>query len=177
MPIVNTPPPVRTGSQAKTPAARIPRKNITEQREEALNGFGQLAQAPLIALRQYADAGAIGLHWPGVSHEVAALAETQDQVARLVDPLIRIGPFTGLIAAILPMILQIGVNHGRVPAGAMGTIPAASLTARVEATLAAVELEALQAQAEAEKQAALMRTQIAQTRKEYANANTQGSGE
>src|SRR5215469_197856 len=137
MPITSSPPPVRTGSASRAPsAARAPKKSMTEQREEALNGFGQLAQAPLIALRQYADVGAISIHWPNISREVAGLAETQEQVARLVDPLIRIGPFTGLIAAVLPMILQIGVNHNKVPAGAMGTVPAASLTAQVEANLA-----------------------------------------
>jgi len=139
---------------------------MREQREEAVAGFGQLAQAPLIALRQYADAGAIGLHWPKISHEIAALADSQEQVARLIDPLIKIGPYTGLITAILPFVLQIGVNHGRVPAGAMGTVPAASITAQVEASLAIIELEALQQQAEAEKSAQAMREQINKSRQE-----------
>jgi len=124
----------------------------------------------LIALKQYADAGAIGLYWPKISEEIADLAESQEQVGRLIDPLIKIGPYTGLITAVLPMILQIGVNHNRVPAGAMGTVPAASLTARVEASLAAVELEALQAQAEAEKAAADMREEINKSRHALADA-------
>jgi hypothetical protein len=137
---------------------------MRQQREEAVAGFGQLAQAPLIALHQYADAGAIGLHWPNVAREVASLADSQEQVARLIDPLIKIGPYTGLITAILPLILQIGVNHNRVPAGAMGTVPAASLSAQVETAMAAIELQALQQQAEAEMQAQQLREQIAKSR-------------
>jgi len=165
MPIINEPPPMR--SSANRPAAvRTPKKGLREQREEAVAGFGQLAQAPLIALKQYADAGAIGLHWPNVAREVASLADSQEQVARLIDPLIKIGPYTGLITAILPLILQIGVNHNRVPAGAMGTVPAASLSAQVETAMAAIELQALQQQAEAEKAAAEMRELIGKTRQE-----------
>jgi hypothetical protein len=161
MPITSTPPPVRGTPGRPAPKAK---PNLRTQREEAVAGFGQLAQAPLIALKLYADAGAVGIYWPKISEEIATLADSQEQVARLIDPLIRIGPYTGLITAILPMILQIGVNHGRVPAGAMGTVPAASLTARVEASLAAIELEALRAQAEAEKAAAEMRDQISKSR-------------
>lgn len=168
MPVISSPPPIRTGSR---PAAKMPKVSLREQRQEAVAGFGQLAQAPLIALKLYADAGAVGIYWPRVSEEIATLADSQEQVARLIDPLIRIGPYTGLITAILPMILQIGVNHGRVPAGVMGTVPAASLTARVEASLAAIELEALRAQAEAEQAAQQMREQINKSRTEMANAS------
>ena len=165
MPIVSTPPPSH-GTAKKPLPARAPKKSMQEEREEAVAGFGQLAQAPLIALRQYADAGAIGLHWPRVAHEIASLAESQPQIARLIDPLIRIGPFTGLITAILPFVLQIGVNHKRIPAGAMGTVPAESLTAQVESAMAAIELEALKQQVEAEREAREMREQIARSRQE-----------
>jgi len=163
MPIINDPPPIR-GTAGRPAAARAPKQSMRQQREEAVAGFGQLAQAPLIALHQYADAGAIGLHWPNVAREVASLADSQEQVARLIDPLIKIGPYTGLITAILPLILQIGVNHNRVPAGAMGTVPAASLSAQVETAMAAIELQALQQQAEAEMQAQQLRDQIAKSR-------------
>lgn len=168
MPVVSSPPLVRTGSKAGI--AKTPKASLRTQREEAVAGLGQLAQAPLIALKQYADAGALGLYWPKISGEIASLADSQEQIARLIDPLIRIGPYTGLITSILPMILQIGVNHGRVPAGAMGTVPAASLTARVEASLTAIELEALRAQAEAEQAAQQMREQINSSRQALADS-------
>lgn len=143
---------------------------VTRDRYEALSGFGQLAQAPLIAFRQFADAGAVALHVPGIAREVAKLAENQEQVAALVDPLIKVGPYTGLVAAVLPFLLQIGVNHGRVPAGAMGTVPASSLSAQVEAGLAQAELQALTRQMEAERASAEMREQIAEQRRQVTGA-------
>lgn len=158
----------------KTPAVKAPvavkASPLTAKRADALNGFGQLAQVPLLALKQYADAGAVSLYWPNVAGEIAKLAETQDQIAKLVDPLIQIGPYTGLITAILPFALQIAVNHGRVTPGAMGTVPKDSLAAQVEANLANVELQALQAQLEAEKASAAVRAEIQQQRTALADA-------
>lgn len=135
-----------------------------------MEGFGQLAQAPLIAFKKLADAATIGIHWPNVSREVASLADSQEAIAKVIDPLIKVGPYFGLVTAVLPMLMQIGVNHGRVPAGAMGTVPANSLSAQMEASLAQVEMEALQAQLEAEKMAQHMRDEIKLARKRMADA-------
>ena len=169
MPITSTPPPV--ASSRKTAAtAKTAKKPVTEQRREALEGFGQLAQAPLIAFKQFADAAALGIHWPNVAREVASLADSQEVIAKFVDPLIKIGPYTGLVTAVLPMVMQFAVNHGRAPAGAMGTVPANSLAAQMEASLAAVEMEALRTQLEAEKAAEAMRNEIRRARKEMADS-------
>jgi len=169
MPVASAaPPPVRR--PAVTADKPKPESQVTKDRREALSGFGQLAQVPLIALRMYADAGAVGIHVPGIARELAKLAETQEQVAAFVDPLIKAGPFTGLVTAVLPLILQLGVNHGRVAAGAMGTVPASSLSAQIEAALAQAELQALTQQAEAEQAAALMRQEIAESRRRMAAA-------
>lgn len=138
---------------------------LTKDRREALTGLAQLAQVPLVAFRLYADAGAVGLHAPGIAREIAVLAETQPQVAALVDPLIKIGPYAALIAVTVPFLAQVGVNHGRIPAGTAGSVPAVTLTAQVEAGLAQAELEALQVQAAAEAEAARLREQIAESRR------------
>jgi len=66
--------------------------------------------------------------------------------------------------------MQIAVNHGRVAAGAMGTVPANSLAAQVEAGLAQAEMEALQTQLQAEQAAQAMRDQIRQQRKSMADS-------
>lgn len=164
MPVVNTPPPVREKAPASPKPAR--ESAALRARREAVGALGQLAQVPLIATRQYADVGAVSMYWPGVADEVAKLAETDERIAQIVDPLCQIGPYAGLITALLPLILQIAVNHGAVAPGAMGTVPASSLAAQVETGLAQQELQALRMQAEAEEQARAMRADIEKAREE-----------
>jgi hypothetical protein len=110
------------------------------------------------------------MHWPDVSAEIAKLAASQPAIAKLVDPLIQIGPYTGLVTALLPFILQIGVNHGRFSPGAMGTVPATTLASQIESAIAKQELEALTIQRDAERETAAMRRDIALSRKALADA-------
>jgi hypothetical protein len=164
VPITNQPPPVNPAAKAAKPKAD---SAVTKARAETLVSLGQIAQVPLIATKQFADAGAVALHWPNVAREVARLAESQPQIAKLVDPLMQVGPYAGLITAVLPFVLQLGVNHGRVPAGAMGTVPATSLAAQIETSLAKQELEALKIQFDAEKEANDTRAEIQKQRDEF----------
>ena len=135
-------------------------------RAEAVMSLGQLGQVPLIALKQYADAGAISLHWPKISEEIATLAETQPAIANLIDPLLQVGPYAALVTAVLPFILQIGVNHNRIQPGAMGTVPGSSLSAQIETAIAQAEAEALKLQLDAEKSSNAIRAEITKQREE-----------
>jgi hypothetical protein len=156
---------------AKPKAAPAPKKNpLTQSRAEMLTGLGQLAQLPLLATGQHADAGAVGAHWPGIAREIANLAESQPAVAAVIDPLMKAGPYAALIAAVLPLALQIGVNHGRIAAGPMGTVPASVLESQVKTALAEQELEALRVQQQAETRAAQMREEL-----EFASAGAPGT--
>jgi hypothetical protein len=110
------------------------------------------------------------MYWPNVAQELANLADSQEQVAKFIDPLIQIGPYTGLIAAVLPLIMQIGVNHGVLAPGGMGTVPASTLSAQVETGMAEQELQALQVQLQAEKAAQALRAEIAQSRRAMVDA-------
>ena len=161
--------PVNAPPRRNVPQKPAQEPQVTKDRREALTGFGQLAQAPLIGFRLFADAGAVAMHVPNIAREIALLAETQEQVAALVDPLIKVGPYFGLVTAVLPLLLQVGVNHGRVPAGAMGTVPAVTLSAQVEAGLATQELEALTIQMQAEAAAAEVREKIAEQRRKVSS--------
>jgi hypothetical protein len=120
--------------------------------------------------KQYADVGAVSLHWPKISEEIAKLADTNEQVASLVDPLMKVGPYAGIITAVMPFAVQIAVNHGRVTAGAMGSVPATTLSSQVETSLAQNELEALTIQRDAEQKSAQMRQEIAAARKALADS-------
>jgi hypothetical protein len=110
------------------------------------------------------------MHWPNVAEEVAKLADSQPAIAKFVDPLLQVGPYAGLITAVLPMVLQLMVNHGVSQPGIMGTVPKNALAAQMEASLAQVELQAMRAQAEAEEAARQMRADIDKARQEVVNA-------
>jgi hypothetical protein len=171
MPITNAGPPPATKTTPKPTAPKTAKDSaLNAARTDALNGFGQLAQVPLIATKMYADAGAVGQYWPKIAKEIANLADSQDQIAKLIDPLIQVGPYTGLITAVLPFVLQIGVNHGRVSAGAMGTVPKETLSSQVETALAQAQLEALKTQRDAENAARAMRQEIASARADAESA-------
>lgn len=143
--------PVTTAPPARPKAAPAPSKK-SGQRQDALLGLGQIAQMGLIGARQYADAGAVGVHWPNISREVATLADTDARIAAIVDPLLKAGPYTALVAAVLPLVAQIGVNHKVMPAGAMGTVSGDMLEAQIKTGIAQQELQMRKAQQEAEKE-------------------------
>jgi hypothetical protein len=128
-----------------------------------------------MAIRQYADVGTLAAHWPGVAAEIAKLADSQPQIAKLIDPLIQVGPYTGLIAALLPFVMQVGVNHKLLAPGAMGTLPAATISAQVEGALARQELDALRTQYEAEKTSRELKAEMQAERDKFiAESNYQG---
>jgi hypothetical protein len=156
------PPPAKTTTRVKaTPQQPVSK---TKERSDGLEGYAQLAQAGLIAFRQYADAGALGLHFPKIAEEIAKLASADDRVAGWIDPIIAAGPYTALIAAVLPLAMQLGVNHGRMKPGAMGTVPKNLLSARIETGIAQMEAEAYAAQMEAEAEAERLREQMRQAK-------------
>jgi hypothetical protein len=115
-----TPPPRRPGTRvapASNKASEKAREARQSERQEGLEGLGQLAQIPLMVTGNLSDMGAVTTHWPNVARETAALAETNEKIGQAVDKVIAVGPFAGVITAVIPLVLQILVNHGRLPAG------------------------------------------------------------
>ena len=169
----STPPPPKGMSNVSSAGGTAKRSTpkVTQEREELVAQLGMFAQVPLIATRQFADAGAIALHWPGVAKEVARLAETQEPIARLIDPLLQVGPYAGLIAAVLPLAMQLAVNHGRIKPGSMGTVPAVSLSSQVETAMAQQELASMRAQLDAEREANQAKEDIQAARREMQAAD------
>lgn len=124
------------------------------QREEAVNGLFQMATFGCIMGKQFPDAGAIAKHGPNISHEVANLAETQPQVAKVVDYLTQAGPYAALITAVMPLALQLAANHKVIPAdklGMAGVVPPEMLQAEIQAELAQQQAEAMKRAQEAEQ--------------------------
>lgn len=157
---INQPP----APPAKKPPAQ-PKKVITAAeaaqerlsgRAEAVNGLFQIGTAMCLLAHQYADAATIDEHGENISRECAKVAEDNEQFANLLDKLSTVGPYAGLLTAIMPMAIQIAVNHKRMDPGAMGSVAPEVLTAKVEADIAEKKAELL-AQAQEARQAAEQR--------------------
>lgn len=150
-------PPRKATTRKATPSrnAGTDSESLQSRREEGLNGLGQIGQLLCVSTRQYADGAAIGMHWGGIARETAVLADRYESVAKWVDPLIQMGPFTALIAAATPLILQIMVNHKVMPSASIpgGTVVAPEvLEARMKADMLRMQLQAERDQMEAERE-------------------------
>lgn len=119
----------------------------------------------------HADAGAFATHGPKIASEAASLAESDENVAKVLDYLTQTGPYTGLIVVCMPLVFQILANHRMIAADKLsniGVIKPETLTAQVRAEQAKGELLAVQAQQEAERE-------LAQAKAEMASSNGQHS--
>lgn len=123
MPLVNNssgPPPRKSAPKPKTSAPN-PAK-VQSEREDAVNGVFQMLSVGLVVANQWADAGAIEIHGPNVSRETVKLAEKYEKVGNAIDALASVGPFTAIIGAMMPLVLQIAANHKRIPAEKLGAL-------------------------------------------------------
>ena len=158
-------PPAKTRAVKAAPAVT---PAVTEARAATLIDLASIPVAVCIATGNLADAGTIEIYWPRLSQEIAKLAEKQEEIGRLIDPLMKIGPYTGLLAVALPMAMQFAVNHGKGSVGAMGTVSPDLLSAQIELRIAKAEAEALRAQADAEREARETRAEIEKARQDSA---------
>lgn len=139
-------------SNRKAPAPLVtePEPNASvNRRAEGMNGIAQIVQAGCLMFGQYADAAAIGQFFPPISKELAQIAETNEAISKPIDFLIEIGPYGGLIAAVLPFGLQIAANHGWADASRLmgqGVVPPAVLDAQMKTQMMQMQAEALRAQ-------------------------------
>lgn len=145
-------------------ASEKAREAKTIEREEGLNGWGQIGVGACLATGQFADAGAVSVHWPNVARETAALADKYESVANVVDKFVAAGPFAGLITAVMPLVFQVLVNHNRMPASPMlaqfGVMPKETLELQGQATAMRMAQEALRAQQEAQAEMAAIQAEM-----------------
>lgn len=146
----------RSNTASATPAPQVDVRSHVERRTEGLNGLAQLGQGLCLMFGQYADAATIGQHFPPVASELAKVAETTDVVAKPIDFLIEVGPYGSLIAAVMPLAMQLAANHGLIDAskfGGQGVVPPGVLEAQMKAQMARMQSEALLAQKQAMEEA------------------------
>lgn len=144
----------RTANQAKTVGASA----VTEAREDGLLGIAQIGTALLILTKNYADAGAVDMHGQPIAHEVALMAEDNEKLGNIVDRLCAMGPYAGLLTAVMPLAMQILVNHDRINPSAAGlfggqVMSKEALSAKVSADIDTKKAEFLRQANEAKKAA------------------------
>jgi len=153
--------PARRTSGTKTaPAAPMAStQSPNEKRTEGLLGLAQMGQGILLMTHQWADAAAVGTHFPPVAKELANIADSNETIAKPIDFLIEVGPYGALVSALMPLALQILANHRVIDATRLisqGVVPPEVLEAQMLAQVATAQAEAMKAQqqAMAEAQAA-----------------------
>lgn len=115
--------PSGAGTTSAPRAAKKP-KGATEY-APAIEGLFQLIAFP-VAFAYPADAAAISAHAPNIAKELDALAQVRPEVAAALDRVLSVGPYGAVIAACLPLVIQLLVNHGIIPIGAVasfGVVP------------------------------------------------------
>jgi hypothetical protein len=154
-----------------------PPKTKAELRQEALNGVLQVGQLACLTFGQMADAGAIGLHGPALVNETVKLAENNSKIASKVDLLIEVGPYAGIVAAALPFLAQLFVNHGIVKAEMFanaGVVHPDDLERQMKMTLMRQAMETQQEQMRMQEEMEEMRRQFDEAQE---NASNNGYGE
>jgi len=153
-------PPPRKSAASKVTATGAPvLSKKTKERAAGLDGIGQLLSAGLLFARQHADAGAVYKFWPNVAVESAKIAEDNPKFGEFLDSLTVVGPYAGLIAAALPLVMQVMVNHDKMDVtnvANLGCVSKETLRAQVQKEIMAAEMEAMREKIEMEEQRAVI---------------------
>lgn len=113
----------RAGNRPKAPDFR-----------PGLNGMFQLAAAPL-AFAQPLDALAVAQHGPNIAEALNDLAQERPEVAMVLQRILAVGPYGAVIAAVVPLVVQVLHNHDVLPAQAVQNVPGVTPKEELEAAL------------------------------------------
>lgn len=131
------------GKKAARKPAKGRRKATGPDYTSDVAGVLQLTTIPLVMAGTrkpefMADAYVIGKGIPEVADAVNDLAQSDPRIEAIVQRLTKVGPYGALIATVMPIAIQVAVNHRAVPPGFMGTADPADILA-----VAAAEGEAV----------------------------------
>jgi len=156
MGLVNSAPPLHTPKTRTTKTASkepeiSPAQSKQMQRAQSLNGIAQIISAGLMMTGQFADAGAVKMYSPGIAYQAAAIADDHDSFANFLDQAEVAAPYIALATATIPLLLQLGANHGRVnveKASGMGVVAPELLETQMRHEMTRVQHEAMKRQRE-----------------------------
>jgi len=148
----------------RTPPAISRPSSTKSDRIDAVDGIFQLAGMGCIMVGQLADAGALDMHGHDISVELAEIAEKNQTIGKGIDTLLQVGPYAGLVTALMPLVLQLLANHKVVPPEKLSSANVVMpdvLESQVKTALTKQALEALRQQQEMEAELAQMQAEMA----------------
>lgn len=136
---VSAPRPRSTSPGARPAARKSPTGGVDYR--PGLNGWLQILSLPLALAGRVRpvfalDAAAVSMHGPGVTDALNTVAQDQPEVAAVLDKIMAVGPYGLLIGSLIPLVAQIGANHGKIPASVatgMGAMDPATLKDQLDA--------------------------------------------
>jgi hypothetical protein len=112
-----TAPPKKTAAKRTVPPSRTASPDaIRKDREDAVNGIFQIGSLIAMTFGQWADAGAINTHAPGITTETVKIADKYDSLGKGIDALAQVSPFAAIIGAVTPLVIQLAANHKMISA-------------------------------------------------------------
>jgi hypothetical protein len=122
----------RTGEPRPAPkrSPGRPRKLVEESGKDYKEQILGLLQLPAGALAvagmqnpvYAADSRAVTIYSPNIAEALDQLAHERPEVAVVLDRVLAVGPYGVVLAAVTPLVLQLFVNHGKIPPGTAGTV-------------------------------------------------------
>jgi hypothetical protein len=138
-------------------------KSKDDLRHEAISGVMQMAQFGCLAFGDFADAGAIGMFGEPMVDEAVKLAKDNAKIASKVDLLIEVGPYAGFMAAAIPFVAQILVNHGVFKAEQFanaGVVEPVELESKIKTQVMRQAMEAMRERQKAEDEMQAMQEEM-----------------
>jgi len=126
--------------------------------------FGVLSMASVM-IGWKADAGAFAVYGSHCSEEIASVADEYEQVGNAVDYLAKGSIWLGLAAALMPLGMQLAVNHGLIPEKRLqnaGVHSKQSLEDIIEIQLAEREAAIIRERAQSQKRLHDLRAEVNQ---------------
>jgi hypothetical protein len=156
-----------SGTTAKTsPTPSQMNDARTQERKDGLDQYVNSGVAIMMIARQHADAQALATHGPKITGELATLANTHEKLGSAIDKAIAASPFAGLVMAVMPLAMQLAVNHGFIKnpgvLAGLGIQPKESLEAEGRQAEQRLMLEALKAQKAYEEEQLAFQRELAE---------------
>jgi hypothetical protein len=156
---VTAPPPKKV---EKAPVAKKDTSHHAARKEGLSEFFGALSMATVI-VGWKADAGALAIYGAHASEEIATVADEYEQVGDAVDYLARGSIWVGLAAALLPLGMQLAVNHNLIKEKHVtnaGIHSPAELESIIDTQLAEREAQMLREKIAAQRRLASLKAEI-----------------
>lgn len=113
----------KNGRPRKTPAggkktSTRSKKSAAPQYYDGIMGMFQIAGVGLMMAggdknkALTADSAAIATYGPNVAQSLDALAQERPEIAAVLDKILAVGPYSLVIGAVVPLVMQIVSNHG-----------------------------------------------------------------